>query len=290
MLFSATVSWWTAPGLAASRARQDRDENLERLDALGPDDVAGQPVGALGPVVAVVLDAGLEGDDVFSGRPHDREVGRRYLEYLAHLVGVALAERVLEEDLVAHAEAREVVEDAVANGAGVTEPVAGYVGVGALHPREARARHVANALRQDRLGGPLQNRNVLQPDRGYGQIHGGVCRDRGGCLHRPSLAPLRRGLPFSLDRSLRRRLLPGLLRGRLPGARHVGSLRLRRPLNLLVRVGRRGGLNPPHRPVLGAHEVYPEDAQAQNERAEEGKEGDRDKPVEPHAPPALHKP
>src|SRR5829696_5853390 len=95
----------------SSRGLRGRGEKLTNL--LGPDDVAGQPVGALRPVVAEILDAGLQRNDVPSGGPRHREIGRRDLEYLADPVGVALAERILEDDLVTYGQVGEAVEDVV---------------------------------------------------------------------------------------------------------------------------------------------------------------------------------
>src|SRR5918997_1497745 len=211
-------------------------------DPLGPDDIAGQPVGALRPVVAVVLDAGLQRDDVLPGGSRHREVGRRDLEYLAHLIRIALTEAVFEDDLVPVTQVGQAVEDAVAHRAGVAETVAGYVGVGPRYPREAGPRHVTDALRQYRLGGALQHRDVVEPDRGYGQIHGRV-RGDGGRRYRFVLSP-RLGPPVGCATLRHNRPLGRLLRGRLPGARYVGSF------DLLGRLRRRfGGSHPTHRLV-----------------------------------------
>src|ERR671932_1282656 len=66
----------------------------------------------------------------------------------------------------------------IAWSAGVSEPVARYVGVGAGYPGETGSGQVADTLRQDRLGGAVLHQDVVEPQLRDAQIH--VCARRGG--------------------------------------------------------------------------------------------------------------
>src|SRR3712207_4264386 len=99
-------------------------------DPLSTDYVAGEPVRTRRPVVPKALYARLQRDHVSPCCPRHREYGRVNLQYLADPVGVCLAERVLENELVAARQSCQVAEALIATGVGVTEPVACYIAVG----------------------------------------------------------------------------------------------------------------------------------------------------------------